>query len=255
MTADMDVRTAIFGVAGLVGGLGAFFWGLRCYQRKRLLQNTPTSKVDAVALGLAELCGRAVPHESMTSPIEQLPCVYWKYKVEEYREMGKQKGWITIDSGEKRVPFYLEDDTGKILVIPLQATIDIPKTLEVEPPKNPLKTEAPARVLAFAAEKAIELDGVFISQKRFTEWMITAGDTLFVFGPVMALEDDGAGGAKVGSRIVCQDGKHPFFFIANRSARAVELEFEGKAALGVIGGGLLAVVALGILLAVYFHRL
>ena len=232
----------------------AFFWGLRCYQRKRLLQNTPTSKVDAVALGLAELCGRAVPHESMTSPIEQLPCVYWRYKVEEYRSMGKQKGWVTIDSGEKRVPFYLEDDTGRILVIPLQAAIDVPKTLEVEPPNNPLKNEASPRILAFAEEKAIELDGVFTPKKRFTEWMIAAGDTLFVFGPVIATDADGVGGAKAGSRIVCQDGSCPFFFIANRSARDVELEFEGKAALGVIGGGLLAVLGLGIMLE-YLHKL
>ena len=83
--ANMDVRMAILGAVSFGVGLYAFFWGLRCYQRKRLLQNTPTSKVDAVALGLAELCGRAVPHESMTSPIEQLPCVYWRYTVEDYR--------------------------------------------------------------------------------------------------------------------------------------------------------------------------
>jgi hypothetical protein len=74
----MDVRIVILGAGCFGGGLVAFFWGLRCYQRKRLMQNTPTSKVEAVALGLAELCGHAVPHESLTSPIEQLPCVYWR---------------------------------------------------------------------------------------------------------------------------------------------------------------------------------
>jgi hypothetical protein len=245
---------AILGAVCFGGGLFAFFWGLRCYQRKRLLQNTPTSKVDAVALGMAELCGRAVPHESMTSPIEQLPCVYWRYKVEEWRSAGKSSQWVTIDSGEKRVPFYLEDDTGRILVIPLQATIDIPKTLQVEPPKSPLISEVSPRILAFAEEKSIELGGVFTPKKRFTEWMIAAGDTLFVFGPVIALDADRVGGAKAGSRIVCQDGSSRFFFIANRSARDVEDEFEGKAAAGVIGGGLLAVLGLAIML-YYFHKL
>lgn len=249
-----DVRMAILGAVCFGGGLFAFFWGLRCYQRKRLLQNTPTSKVEAVALGLAELCGRAVPHESIASPIAQVPCVYWRYKVEEWRSSGKSSSWVTIDSGEKRVPFYLQDDTGKIMVIPLQATIEVPKTLQVEPPKDPLSNEISPCVLAFAQQKAIELDGVFVPQKRFTEWVIAAGDTLFVFGPVMALEDDGIGGAKAGSRIVCQDGKCPFFFIANRSARVVELEFEGKAAAGVIGGALLAVLGLGMILS-YSHIL
>ena len=126
----MDARPSIFGAVACGGGLFAFFWGLRCYQRRRLLQNTPVSKVDAVALGPAELCGRAAPHEPLTSPIEQLPCVYWRYKVEELRQTGKSSTWVTIDKGESVEPFYLEDDTGKILVVPSQAQIDIPKNFE-----------------------------------------------------------------------------------------------------------------------------
>jgi hypothetical protein len=250
----MDVRIVILGAGCFGGGLVAFFWGLRCYQRKRLMQNTPTSKVEAVALGLAELCGHAVPHESLTSPIEQLPCVYWRYKVEEWRSSGKSSSWVTIDSGERRVPFYLEDDTGKILVVPVQATIDIPKDLQVEPPNSPLRSELSPRIFEFAEQRGIELDGVFTRKKRFTEWMIAPGDPLFVFGPVMARDDSGAGNTKTDNRVVCQDGTHPFFFIADRSAREVEAEFAVKAAAAIFGGALLAVAGLGIVLE-HFHRL
>jgi hypothetical protein len=245
---------AMIGTGCLGGGLFAFFWGLRCYQRRRLLQNTPRSKVEAVALGPAELSGRAVPHESMTSPIEQLPCVYWRYKVEEWRQRGKNSSWVTIDHGESRVPFYLEDETGKIMVVPDGATIDVPKNLQVEASNSPLRSELPACVFAFAEQKGIELDGVFTPKKRFTEWMIAAHATVFVFGPVIAVEGEHFSEAKSGSRIVCQDGSCPLFLIANTSAQTVEAEFAWKAAAGVIGGGLLAVVGLGIILD-YYHML
>ena len=244
----------MIGAACIGVGLYGFFWGLRCYQRKRLLQNTPMSKVDAVALGLAELCGRAAPHESLTSPIEQLPCVYWRYKVEEWRRTGKSQTWVTIDSGQSHDPFYLEDETGKILVIADGATIDIPTHLQVESSDLPLGGDLSFKVYAFAQQKGIELDGVFTRKKKFTEWLIMPQDTLFVFGPVIAVDDDRVTGAKAGGRIVCQDGSCPFFFISNRSARAVEIEFEWKSVGAVIGGGLLAVVGLGILLD-YFHLL
>lgn len=250
----MDIRIIIMGAVCCGGGLVAFFWGLRCYQRKRLMQNTPTSKVNAVALGPAELCGRAVPHESMTSPIEELPCVYWRYKVEELRRTGKSSSWVTIDKGESAAPFYLEDDTGKLLVVPGRATIDIPKNLEVEPPRNPLGNEISASVAAFAREKGIELDGVFTPQKRFTEWMIVPGDRLFVFGPVIAMSDGRIGSAKAGERIVCQDGSCPFFFIANRSSRDVETEFAWKSVGAVIGGAVLAMVGLGVVLYCFQHQ-
>jgi hypothetical protein len=250
----MDARIIILGAGCFGGGLAAFFWGLRCFQRKRLMQNTPTSKVEAVALGLAELCGRAVPQKTLQSPVEQLPCVYWRYKVEELRRSGKSNHWATIDSGEERVPFYIEDATGKILVVPVGATIDIPKDLQVEPPKFPLRSELSPRIFEFAEQKGIELDGVFTRRKRFTEWMIAPGDPLFVFGTVVAPEGQLAGLTKTEDRVVCQDGSHPFFYIADRSARKVETEFALKAAAGILGGALLAVAGLGIVLA-NFHRL
>lgn len=250
----MDVRIIMLGAGGFGGGLVAFFWGLRCYQRKRLMQNTPTSKVEAVALGLAELCGRAVPHESMTSPIEQLPCVYWRYKVEELRSTGKSSSWVTIDSDERRLPFYLEDDTGKILVVPVQATIDIPKDLCEQTPSLGLGQGFSACTVAFAEQRGIELEGMFTKSKRFTEWMIAPGDSLFVFGPVMARGNQLDGLSKTEDRVVCQDETNPFFFIADRSARKVETEFALKAAAGILGGALLAVAGLGILLGI-FQRL
>jgi hypothetical protein len=250
----MDARIIILGAGCFGGGLVVFFWGLRCFQRKRLMQNTPTSKVEAVALGLAELCGRAVPQRTLQSPIEQLPCVYWRYKVEEFRTSGKSSHWATIDSGEERVPFYLEDETGKILIVPNGATIDIPKDLQVEPPKFPLRSELSPCIFAFAEQKGIELDGVFTTRKRFTEWMIAPGDPLFVFGSVVAPEGQPAEPTKIGDRIVCRDRAGDFFFIADKSAREVETEFAWKAAGSILGGALLSLAGLGILLE-YFHRL
>lgn len=243
-----DPRLGLFAAACVAGGLFAFFWGLRCYQRKRLIQNTPTSKVEAAAIGPVELSGRAVPHEAMQGPIEQLPCVYWRYKVEELRPSGKSSHWVTIDSGEARVPFYIEDDTGKMLVDPKRATIDIPKDLREETARLGFGRGFSPCTVTFAEQRGIELDGFFTRSKRFTEWMIAPGDPLFVFGTVAAVENQLAGRTKMEDRVVRWDRTNRFFLIADRSARAVVDEFEGKAFLGVLGAGVVAVAGLAILL-------
>ena len=250
----MDVRIILLGAGCFGGGLTAFFWGLRCYQRKRLMQDTPTSKVGAVALGPAELSGRALPLKTLESPIEQLPCVYWRYKVEELRSSGRSSQWDVIDSGEERIPFYLEDETGKILIVPNGAKIDIPKALCEEISGMGLGRGFSRCTIEFAARRGIEIDGVMTCRKRFTEWMIGPGDPLFVFGSVVAPEDQPAGPTKAGDRMVCLDRAGEFFFIADQSARDVETEFGVKAGAGIFGGALLAVAGLGILLE-HFHLL
>ena len=242
---DSDSAKLIwFSAAALGGGFIAFFWGLREYWRERLMKNTPLSKIDSVALGLAELQGHAVPLTTMLSPIEQQPCVYWHCKVEELRSAGKSSYWATIEEDKSQTPFYIEDDTGKILVDPEGADVDIPQDLYEE--TGVFHRLSPCCV-AFAERSDIEVDGFFTSQKRFTEWMIEPQDQLFVFGTVTAPEGQLAGVTKTEDRIVCRDPRQKFFLISDKSARAVERKFAWKAFAGIFGGGLLMIIGLSLL--------
>src|SRR5262249_14541208 len=71
------------------------FWRFRQIQE---IDNLPTAKVRSVALGLAEL--RGVVHRQSTSPNTQAPLLEFQ------------------GTTEKIAPFYLEDETGRILVDP-----------------------------------------------------------------------------------------------------------------------------------------
>ena len=234
----------MWGLALFGGGLFGFFWGLREYWRLRLLKNTPTAKINSVAIGLAELQGHAVPRETMTSPIEQLPCVYWHYKVEELRRSGKNRYWATIAEDKSHVPFYIEDDTGKILVDPEDADVDIPQDLCEE---TGMFSSLSACTQGFCSRQGYGT-GFFERNKRFTEWMIAPRDPLFVFGTVTAPEGQMAGLRKTEDRLVCYDRASKFFLIADKSAKDIESEFAWKSFGGIIGGGLAALVGLGILL-------
>ena len=56
MSDDSDIGYAFL---GFLCGFGVFFQGFNRLREKRLVQNTPTSTVRGMAMGLVELVGKA----------------------------------------------------------------------------------------------------------------------------------------------------------------------------------------------------
>ncbi len=103
-------------------GCGLIAYGFTFLHEKRLLENLPESRVRSVAMGVAELVGAAQQKMPLVSPITGLPCVYYRYTIEEERSDSKGRThWEIVDQGRSDKPFYLEDETGKILVEPAGA--------------------------------------------------------------------------------------------------------------------------------------
>ncbi|MCB1152423.1 MAG: hypothetical protein H6684_01050 [Deltaproteobacteria bacterium] len=102
-----------------------FFESFRRLRLKRWMENTPTSKVRSMAAGLVELKGHARRAYALRTPILMMPCVY--YHTRAYRLMRMQNGndqWVlSSDRNSGPVPFYLEDETGRVLVNPDKATM------------------------------------------------------------------------------------------------------------------------------------
>jgi len=113
----------------LVGGPMFLVTGLRTWQKKRLMENTPCSKVRSAAMGRVEITGVARPARPMQALLTQKPCCWWRYRVQEYRKQGKSKNWVTLATFESPEPFYIEDETGRVLVDPTQAEIYLPHTI------------------------------------------------------------------------------------------------------------------------------
>jgi hypothetical protein len=122
-----DNRDILYSVFLFGFGIWSFFWGFKRFRRKRLMENIPTSTVRSLAMGLVELCGKAKAIKILKSPLTQTDCVLYLYKVEEYRSSGKSGHWVTIASGNSfDCPFWLEDETGKIMVFPKGAELFLP---------------------------------------------------------------------------------------------------------------------------------
>lgn len=95
------------------------------YRLSQRIRNTPTSKARSAAVGLAELSGKAKPLEALTSPVTKSACAYWEVVGQYYYQRKKSSGWRTFHHASSGNRFHLEDETGKVLIEPKDASVRI----------------------------------------------------------------------------------------------------------------------------------
>lgn len=119
------VGLVIIGVSLLVG-LATFFAGFRKIRFKRCMENLPTSPTTGAAWGLAEFKGVvdvAPGADLLKGPLSAQPCVQYHYQIMEKRGSGKKSRWVTILDQQRRMPFQVRDEEGRMLADPAGATI------------------------------------------------------------------------------------------------------------------------------------
>jgi hypothetical protein len=244
-------------IAGLGAGCYLFFMGFRWWRLKRIIENIPTSKVRSLAMGLAELYGKVVPQigragtpELLKSPFTNRDCIYYRYKVEEYKKQGKNSRWVTIKAGTDAKLFYLEDETGKVLVQSAGADIDIFMD-------NQFRSTSPI-IASFLQQKGVAYENSFfglfsLGQKnmRFSEWFVEPGDYLYVLGTAADNPLVAEGAVEEGHKdIMIRKGDiEKLFLITDRDEKTILKSLTWKVLGGVVGGGLLTVICLVIILA------
>jgi len=120
-----DARLLIWPVIGAIAGVYFFYKGFRLLQRKRLILNTPASKIRSASMGLVELSGLATGPYVMRSPLKGVDCYYYQSTAWEMRQRGKNSEWVKVADENLHVPFYLDDSTDKVLVDPRGADMDL----------------------------------------------------------------------------------------------------------------------------------
>jgi hypothetical protein len=119
----------------MIVGIVILFFGFKRWKKYHLIIDTPTSKIRSMAMGLVEIIGVITRSSYIRAPFSNSECVYYYYKIEEYRRHThtNSKGhthttyrWDTIDSGQRRVPFFVNDQTGEAYVYPNEADITAP---------------------------------------------------------------------------------------------------------------------------------
>lgn len=117
----LESREAWLGCLSAMAIISFFAW-LSALHRLRTIRGTPTSRIASAAQGYVELIGRGKPFGEMPliSKCRQLPCLWYRYKIE---QRGSKDEWKTVGSGESLDSFMLRDDTGDCVVDPEYAEI------------------------------------------------------------------------------------------------------------------------------------
>jgi hypothetical protein len=144
-------REAMQWALAAVAGIAFVAW-LLSLRRRLAIADTPTSKIASAAQGYVELVGqgRHQPEFQVLSHLTHLPCLWFRYVVEE--RTGNNK-WRRVASGRSQESFLLDDGTGVCVVDPEHA--------EVVPRKQETWTRG---------------------DYRYTEWLILLQDTVYAIG-------------------------------------------------------------------------
>jgi hypothetical protein len=165
---------------GLCAGLYLFFHGFRLLQRRQLILNTPVSKIRSASMGMVELSGLAVGPNTMLAPITARPCYYFRTVVWEWTREGRSSKWVKVAAECMHVPFFLDDNTGKVMVDPRGAELDLHRDFQEEYCDSlfTMKEEAPPNVRALLSRH-----GISTSNKiKVEEFCIKPKNALFVLG-------------------------------------------------------------------------
>lgn len=114
-------------VVGAVAGVCLFFQGFRMFRLKRLILNTPLSKVRSASMGLVEISGTAQGPHTIPAGISGDPCFLYQARAWKLRGEGKDRSWDLVADETQFIPFYLEDATGRMLIDPRGAELDLPR--------------------------------------------------------------------------------------------------------------------------------
>jgi hypothetical protein len=225
--------------AGIVLGLLFLLGSLHLRRKRRLIDDLPTAKTQGVFIGLVELKGTAESAAPLTAFLSAQRCVHYYYHVDEHwsrtvtesytdangkpqTRTREESGWTTVAKGGEIGAFYLQDDTGTVLVRPEGAKIE-PATLfsETCDRGQPLYFDkGPPQAVANSDHR-----------RRFVETGIPLHAALFLVGHARERAD-------IVAPEIAADKEAPMFLISTRS--------EEKVRAG-LGCGIWALTILGLI--------
>ena len=213
-------------LGGLLG-LSCLFFALRAGKRKRLMDNLPTSKTTGVFIGLVELRGTAEAERPLISYLAGQSCVHYRWRVEEHwsrtvtetetdsdgktrTRTRQESGWKKVADGGELIPFYLQDDSGVVLVRPEGAKIE---------PVEIFDETCGASDALYYGKGPPEAVADSDFRRRFTETAVALHAELYVLGPARERQD-------VVAPEIAQDPTAPMFLISTRTEQQISSGFR-----------------------------
>jgi len=125
-------RIQFWAAAGAVFGAFLFVRGFQMLRAKRLILNIPESKIRSASMGLVEINGTASGPKTIPAAISGDPCYYYRAMAWQLRQSGNNREWMKVADECVYVPFFVEDSTGRMLVDPAGAELDIHRNFKDE---------------------------------------------------------------------------------------------------------------------------
>jgi hypothetical protein len=175
-----DGRLLAAAAIGALAGLYWFYKGFRLLQRKRLILNTPASKIRSASMGLVEISGLAVGPYVCTSPLKQSDCYYYRSVAWQLKQRGKNSEWVKVAEETLHVPFYVDDNTDRVLVDPRGADMDLHCDLQEQYNRSAIfgSSEMPGNVAEFLMRHGADPD----KHIKVEEYCIKPKNFLFILG-------------------------------------------------------------------------
>lgn len=169
----------VWAIVGIVAGIYGFARGFRLLQRKRLILNTPASKIRSASMGLVEISGLAIGPHVILSPLKQIQCYYYRTLAWELKQRGKNSEWVKVADETLHVPFYVDDNTDKLLIDPTGAEMDVHCDFHEEYHESLFfGSDVPEAVSGFLTRHAVTPRGKI----KVEEYCIKPENFLFVLG-------------------------------------------------------------------------
>ena len=173
-------KLEFWAAAGAVVGVVLFIRGFMMLREKRIIMNTPSSKIRSAAMGLVEVSGAAQGPQTIPAGITGEPCYYYRAIAWQLRQSGKNEQWKKVADESLYVPFFVDDSTARLLVDPQGAELDVHRNFKDEFGGSFFRSNdmVPADVGGFLVRHGLTLS----ERTRLEEYCIKPDYPLFVLG-------------------------------------------------------------------------
>jgi len=171
----------LFAASGVVVGLYLFFNGFQLLNRKRWIQDTPITKIGAAAIGPVKVAGRAAGPYTLISPLAGVDCLFYRAVAWDGRNAQDDTQPEARASETLCTPLFVEDETGRLMVDPQNATLELPVSYDGST-SGDSNTENSRRFLQRHGLSTL-------GDTNVTEYAIQPGDPLVVLGMLKDFEE------------------------------------------------------------------
>ncbi len=132
----------------------------------------------------------------MVSALTDSPCCWYRYEIEKKSD----KNWHTVEKGNSKDPFIIEDDTGRCIILPDAAEVTATdRSIWYGKTRQP-QQRSPSRERITMSVGGLNIKvgndfsgslktGLSFTQYRYTEERIYAGDILYAMGYFRSLDE------------------------------------------------------------------